>query len=122
MFPRPRAEGMSNACLEAMAAGLPIVTTATVSHDMVLAAGCGESVDPTDQPAFVRTLRKLNRASERQRYARASLAHARTLTWRASVSQFVPAFQDVIDSRVSAASSFAASRPVGRPISSMTND
>jgi glycosyltransferase involved in cell wall biosynthesis len=84
------AEGMSNALLEAMACGLPIVTTRNGSHDLVEQAGCGR-VTPVDEgDALTAALAELA-ASEslRDQLARAGLAHARTLTWTACARQFV---------------------------------
>lgn len=78
------AEGMSNAMVEAMAAGLPIVTTPNGSHDLVERAGCGVVVPFGDAAAVARAIRAVT-----PEMARAALDHARTLTWTATAERFV---------------------------------
>jgi len=83
------AEGMSNALLEAMAGGLPIVTTASGSHDLVAAAGAGVIVPPDDPAALAEAIADLAAApSHREAFAQAALRHARGLTWRATARGF----------------------------------
>lgn len=89
------AEGMSNACLEAMAAGLPVVTTANGSHDLVRESGCGQVVPLGDPAGLAAALRKLNDVAERQRCASAGLQYVRHRTWRRSAEQFVQLFEQV---------------------------
>jgi len=83
-----RSEGMSNAVLEAMAAGLPVVTTANGAHDMVLAAGCGIVTRVDEALALAAAVRRLALdPDERMRFAEAALRQARRWTWRASAEQ-----------------------------------
>ncbi len=83
------AEGMSNALVEAMARGLPIVTTRNGSHDVVERAGCGRVLPVDDGAALVASLRELaGSAALRAELARAGIAHARTLTWTACAARF----------------------------------
>lgn len=84
------AEGMSNALVEALAAGLPIVTTPNGSHDVVTDADAGIVV-PTDDPRVLRrAIADLADAPDRRdAMARRGLAHARTLTWDATARGFV---------------------------------
>jgi glycogen synthase len=84
------AEGMSNALLEAMAAGLPVVTTPSGSHDLVAGSGGGVIVPFDDPDALAAAVAALaGEPSRRTAMARAGLAHARTLTWRATARGFV---------------------------------
>ncbi len=83
------AEGMSNALVEALAAGLPIVTTPNGSHDVVEDAGAGVVV-PVDDPGALRAAIAELAASPARRaaLAEAGLAHARGLTWDATAQGF----------------------------------
>ncbi len=84
------AEGMSNALVEAMAAGLPIVVAPNGSHDVVERAGAGLVV-PAGDPATLATALAVLAADPARRaaYARAALAHVRTLTWRGTALGFL---------------------------------
>jgi glycogen(starch) synthase len=93
------AEGMSNACLEAMAAGLPVVTTANGTHELVETAQCGEVVGLEDSAGLAAALRKLNDVAERQRRAVAGLRYVRGLTWQASAEQYVHLFERAREDR-----------------------
>lgn len=82
------AEGMSNAMLEAIAAGLPIITTRNGSHDIALAAGCGIVIDVDDVAALAASIRRLAAdAAARDRLARAGLEFARGRTWTACAGE-----------------------------------
>ncbi len=83
------AEGMSNALLEAMAAGLPVITTPSGSHDLVERAGCGLVLQRDDPAALAAAITDLAAdAGRRSALGRAAIAHARTLTWTACATRF----------------------------------
>ena len=83
-----RAEGASNVILEAMAAGLPIVTTRNGAQDLVLDAGCGTVVDAAEPRSLVDALCALL-ADERRRsrLAEAGLRYAKSHTWQHSAER-----------------------------------
>jgi glycogen synthase len=83
-------EGMSNAILEAMAAGLPVVATRNGSEDVVEQAGAGIVIEPGDAAALAARLRELAAAPDlRRRLALAGLSWARAHTWAATARAFV---------------------------------
>jgi glycosyltransferase involved in cell wall biosynthesis len=89
-------EGMSNAVLEAMGSGLPIVTTRDACHDWVTSVGCGESVPAEDPAAMAAALARLHRAEgTRKERAEAGIRYARTCTWRRTAERFADAFQQL---------------------------
>lgn len=82
-------EGMSNALLEATAAGLPVVTTRSGSHDVVEQAGNGLVVASTPV-AVAAALGALARDAEARRSrAEAGLAWAHRHTWAETARSFV---------------------------------
>jgi glycosyltransferase involved in cell wall biosynthesis len=88
-----QAEGASNAVLEAMAAGLPIVTTCNGAHDLVLEAGCGTVVPAAEYAVLVDALRTLwLNPGERGQLAEAGLRYARSHTWERSAEQLEAIF------------------------------
>jgi len=83
------AEGMSNALVEAMAAGLPVVTTPNGSHDVIDRSGGGVVV-PGEAHAVAAILAELAAApARREALARAALTYARGLTWQATARGFL---------------------------------
>ncbi len=88
-----RAEGASNVILEAMAAGLPIVTTRNGAHDLVLDAGCGIVVEAAEQRFLADALRALF-VDENRRYqlAEAGLDYAKSHTWQRSAERLEAIF------------------------------
>lgn len=82
-------EGMSNALVEAMAAGLPIVTTRSGSEDVVERAGCGLVVTaaPADIAGAIRSLAA--DPGRRRDLAAAGLEWAGRHTWRETARAFV---------------------------------
>lgn len=84
------AEGMSNALLEAMASGSPVLTTRNGSDDVVTAADAGFVVEVDDRAGFEARLDELCARPElRDRLARNGLAYARTMTWEVCASGFL---------------------------------
>jgi glycosyltransferase involved in cell wall biosynthesis len=87
------AEGMSNAMFEAIAAGLPVITSANGSHDLVEVAGCGRVVPVDDPEALAANIRALARdRDERLRLANAGLAYARSRSWAVCAGELVELF------------------------------
>ena len=94
------AEGMSNALLEAMASGLPVLTTRNGSDDVVTAADAGFVVEADDRAGFEARLDELcTRPGERERLARNGLAYARTMTWQACADGFLELFAELARER-----------------------
>ncbi len=83
-----RAEGMSHAVLEAIAAGLPIVTNANGCHDVVRQAGCGIITPRDDAAALTEAIQQLaDNSGQRRALGHASLRFARTLGWTSSAKR-----------------------------------
>lgn len=84
------AEGMSNAMFEAIAAGLPVVTSANGSHDLVEVAGCGRVVPVDDPAALAAAIRELaEHPVECDRLARVGLGYAGSRTWAVCASELL---------------------------------
>ena len=98
-----RAEGMSNALLEAMASGLlPIVTDTGGSAELVDGNGI---VIPADDPAaLVNALKRvLFDADLRCRMGRESRQRAEALSWRSAAQQYLAIYRDIQQVRSKAA-------------------
>lgn len=94
------AEGMSNALLEAMASGLPIVTTDNGSDDLVTRADCGVVIGQGDAHALADQLQRFSAAPElRNRFAKNGLKSARQMTWPACARGFIEALADAAAQR-----------------------
>ncbi len=83
------AEGMSNAMLEAIAAGLPIITTRNGSDDVVTSAACGLVIAPDDVDALVTCISELADVKIRERLSWAGLDYANTRTWATCAREMV---------------------------------
>jgi UDP-glucose:(heptosyl)LPS alpha-1,3-glucosyltransferase len=82
-----RYDAFANVCLEAAAAGLPIVTSATNGAAEVLREGALVLRDPDDVSGFARALEALDDPAERRRLGEAGRAVAETLGWDEHVSR-----------------------------------
>jgi glycosyltransferase involved in cell wall biosynthesis len=92
-----QSEGMSNAVLEAMAAGLPIVTTRNGTHDIVLDAGCGLVVPAGGLDELTESLDHLARDPvTRQVYGQAALEYAHRNCWTDCAQQFEAVFSRLL--------------------------
>ncbi len=92
-------EGMSNAMLEAMASGLPIITTRCegVEELMVDNGIIVEHPDPKDIAAAIRTL-----SQDRQAYnsfSAASRKQAASFTWFSVTDQYIELYKKVINNK-----------------------
>lgn len=91
-----RSEGMSNAVLEAMAAGLPVLATASGCHDLVVDAACGEVTPVDDAVALAEAIQRLVLApAQRRQCGEAAAAYARQHTWRGTANTFCELFQQL---------------------------
>jgi glycosyltransferase involved in cell wall biosynthesis len=89
-------EGMSNAMLEAMASGLPIVTTQCEGVEELI-AGNGIVVDSPDAGAIARGIKKL--ADESEVYKQMSLnavQQARKFTWQGTAQQYFDSYNKIL--------------------------
>ena len=91
------AEGMSNAVMEAMAAGLAIVTTRNGSDDIVTRADAGLVVDVDDEAAFQSRLEELcTQPQLREQLAQNGLEYASTMTWERCASRYIELFHELV--------------------------
>lgn len=87
------AEGMSNALLEAMASGLPVIIPENGSHDIVAEANCGRILRGDLQVELELALRRLaDDRRECQRLGAAGIEFARRHTWRNSARSLLALF------------------------------
>lgn len=90
-----RYDAFANVCLEAMAAGLPVVTS-SANGAAELLAPCGLVVqDPEDVTGFARALDALSDPAERARLGSAARAVAETLSWESHVAQLLALYAKV---------------------------
>ncbi len=89
-------EGMSNAVLEAMAAGLPVVTTRVGGHDEAIEDGIDGALVPAKDVVSLRTAlaRVLADASLRARWGRAARARAESIGDSRAAGQRLAALLD----------------------------
>jgi len=82
-------EGMSNAILEQISAGLPVIATDVGATSLMIAPGVnGQLVPPGDVDALARAIREFaTDAPLRERYAAASLIKAEDFAWATCVDR-----------------------------------
>lgn len=80
-----RYDAFANVCLEAAAAGLPVVTSATNGSAATLREGALVVDDPEDVEGFARAIEQLDDPAERRRRGEAGRAIAETLGWEEHV-------------------------------------
>jgi hypothetical protein len=108
---------MSNAMLEAIAAGLPVITTDNGSHPVVDAAGCGVTVRRGDRQSLLAALQRLYCDEHlRCRLAEAGLEYARSIPWRTSAEAFAQVFQALRSGRRRGDAVQAARVPEASPV------
>ncbi len=105
-----RDEGMSNAILEGMASGLPIIATDVPGNRELLAGtGVGLLVPPNDADAVVRTLRELAAANgSRREMADRARCRAESFSWDQTADRY--------EESLHAALVPAARTPIGRGV------
>jgi UDP-glucose:(heptosyl)LPS alpha-1,3-glucosyltransferase len=81
LFLPSRYDAFGNVCLEAAAAGLPVVTSGAVGAAELLRDSGGVVADPEDVTGFARELEQLHEAALRARRAADSRKIAETLSW-----------------------------------------
>ena len=92
-----RFEGYGMALTEAIAHGLPVISTLAGAIPDTVPAGTGELVPPDDVPALAKALRSLisNRTERRRLAVRAREAAAELPTWQDSARLFAGAVEAV---------------------------
>ncbi len=81
-----RYDAFANACLEAAAAGLPVVTSGADGASEVIGDGGAVVPDPEDAAGFARALEALRDPGERARRGEAARATAERFGWEAHVA------------------------------------
>ncbi|GAB4133484.1 MAG: glycosyltransferase family 4 protein [Cyanobacteria bacterium J069] len=86
--------------LEAMAAGLPVVTAATVGGAEIVTPECGVVLpDPNDQPALAQILQTLVADPQRRsQMGQAARRRAETQTWDVTAQQYLTLFETLAPS------------------------
>jgi glycosyltransferase involved in cell wall biosynthesis len=89
-------EGCSNALLEALACGLPVVTSDRPFNRAVVDESVGRLVEPRDTAALGAAIAALvDRPDERARLAAAALAHARAFSLERRAARILALLRDV---------------------------
>ena len=88
----------ANVCLEAMACGLPVVTTAANGAAEIVHAGQGGIViqDPGDVSALARALHELRDADRRTAMGRRALETSAGFTWESHAGELLRLFEKVV--------------------------
>jgi glycosyltransferase involved in cell wall biosynthesis len=95
-----RTEGMSNALLEAMAYGLPVISTRVSGSEDVISDGVsGLLVDPEDRPALGAAIRRLaaDPGSARSMAGEGRRRAEETLSLRAVAERYQELYQDILE-------------------------
>jgi glycosyltransferase involved in cell wall biosynthesis len=93
-------EGMSNAMLEAMASGLPIITTRCEGVEELITDN-GIVVEQPDYESIAKAIKKL--ASDQNRYKQMSIAarkQAEKFSWESVAEQYLDCYRKVLNSEV----------------------
>ena len=89
-------EGCSNALLEALACGLPVVSSDRPFNRAVMDESVGRLVEPTDPAAIGAAIAALvDRPQERAKLAAAALAHARAFSLERRAARLLALLRDV---------------------------
>ncbi len=90
-------EGMSNAMLEAMASGLPLITTRCEGTEELIAVN-GLVVENANAEEIAKAIRKI--ADDRQTYKRMAIAarrQAQKFTWNKVASQYIELYHKILN-------------------------
>ncbi len=89
-------EGMSNAMLEAMASGLPIITSPCEGVEELIDDN-GIIIRPPMKEAFAEAIGKLVQdKNARGKMAAAACQKAETFTWKAAAAQYLPSYNSLL--------------------------
>ena len=96
VFPS-RYEAMSLVMLEALAAGLPVITVATAGGSEVIDGRCGVVLEsPEDVEGLARAIERVAHDREYAReMGRAARELARTLTWQAMAERYLALYEEI---------------------------
>jgi L-malate glycosyltransferase len=93
-------EGMSNAMLEAMASGLPIITTRCEGVDELITAN-GIILEQADPMRIADAIKILaNDPAMRQKMSLAARMKAESFTWSSVAEQYLNCYKEVLDSKI----------------------
>lgn len=97
VFPS-RYEAMSLVMLEALAAGLPVITVATAGGSEVINSRCGVVLEsPEDVTGLAQAIKRVARDREYAReMGRAARELARTLTWQAMAERYLALYEELV--------------------------
>ena len=90
-------EGMSNAMLEAMASGLPLITTGCEGAEELIADN-GLVVENANAEEIAKAVRKI--ADDRQTYKQMAVAarrQAQKFTWNKAASQYTELYHKILN-------------------------
>lgn len=97
VFPS-RYEAMSLVMLEALAAGLPVITVATAGGSEVIDSRCGVVLEsPEDVEGLAHAIERVARDKAYAReMGRAARALAKTLTWQAMAERYLALYEEIV--------------------------
>lgn len=90
-------DAFANVCLEAMACGLPVITTAANGAAEIVEQGEAGVVvhDPTNIESLAQAIQVLRDTTRREEMARRALEASSKLTWKAHAEALIQLFQEV---------------------------